>query len=223
VALFANFIDNYIFTHRLNQEIEEGYLTYAYTQCDARLLGFEAGIDIHPIHSIHLSNTFSYVDAQLTSHHSQLTSSNKYLPFTPAPRWKSELKWELTHHSHTTVNHHHTTDAAHRSLLNNLFLAAGLDCFLKQTHIYSADNSETPTPAYALLSLSAGTDIQAKGRKVAELYITADNLLNKAYQNHLSRLKYADINAVTGRSGVFNMGRNITFKLVVPIEISISH
>ena len=124
---------------------------------------------------------------------------------------------------HTTVNHHHTTDAAHRSLLNNLFLAAGLDCFLKQTHIYSADNTETPTPAYALLSLSAGADIQAKGRKVAELYITADNLLNKAYQNHLSRLKYADINAVTGRSGVFNMGRNITFKLVVPIEISISH
>ena len=108
-------------------------------------------------------------------------------------------------------------------MLNNLFLAAGLDCFLKQTHIYSADNTETPTPAYALLSLSAGTDIQAKGRKVAELYITADNLLNKAYQNHLSRLKYADINAVTGRSGVFNMGRNITFKLVVPIEISISH
>ena len=223
VALFANFIDNYIFTHRLNQEIEEGYLTYAYTQGDARLLGFEAGIDIHPIHSIHFSNTFSYVDAQLTSHHSQLTSSNKYLPFTPAPRWTSELKWELTHHSHTTVNHHHTTDAAHRSLLNNLFLAAGLDCFLKQTHIYSADNTETPTPAYALLSLSAGADIQAKGRKVAELYITADNLLNKAYQNHLSRLKYADINAVTGRSGVFNMGRNITFKLVVPIEISISH
>ena len=38
-----------------------------------------------------------------------------------------------------------------------------------------------------------------------------------AYQNHLSRLKYADENPLTGRSGVFDMGRNLTFKLTVPI------
>ena len=216
VALFANRIDNYIFTHRLNQEIEEGYLTYAYTQGDARLLGFEAGIDFHPVHSIHFSNSFSYVDARLM----HASADTKYLPFTPAPHWASELKWELFHHSHTTVNHHHTTDAAHRSFLNNLYVAAGLDCYLKQTHIYSADDTETKTPGYALLSLSAGSDIQVKGRKVAELYITADNLLDKAYQNHLSRLKYADVNAATGRRGIFNMGRNITFKIVVPLFLT---
>ena len=216
VALFANRIDNYIFTHRLNQEIEEGYLTYAYTQGDARLLGFEAGVDFHPVHSIHFSNSFSYVDARLM----HASADTKYLPFTPAPHWASELKWELFHHSHTTVNHHHTSDAAHRSLFNNLYVAAGLDCYLKQTHIYSADDTETKTPGYALLSLSAGSDIQVKGRKVAELYITADNLLDKAYQNHLSRLKYADVNAATGRRGIFNMGRNITFKIVVPLFLT---
>ena len=216
VALFANRIDNYIFTHRLNQEIEEGYLTYAYTQGDARLLGFEAGIDFHPVHSIHFSNSFSYVDARLM----HASADTKYLPFTPAPHWASELKWELFHHSHTTVNHHHTTDAAHRSLFNNLYVAAGLDCYLKQTHIYSADDTETKTPGYALLSISAGSDIQVKGRKIAELYITADNLLDKAYQNHLSRLKYADVNAATGRRGIFNMGRNITFKIVVPLFLT---
>ena len=215
VALFANRIDNYIFTHRLDQEIEEGYLTYAYTQGDARLLGFEAGIDFHPVHSIHFSNSFSYVDAQLM----HASADKKYLPFTPAPRWTSELKWEIFHHSHSTVNHHHTADTVHRSLFNNLYVAVGLDCYLKQTHIYSADDTETATPGYALLSLSAGTDIQVKGKKIAELYVTADNLLNKAYQNHLSRLKYADENAVTGRRGVFNMGRNITFKIVVPIQL----
>ena len=215
LALFANRIDNYIFTHRVPEEIEEGYLTYAYTQGDARLLGFEAGIDFHPIHSVHFSNTFSYVDAQLM-HASQDT---KYLPFTPAPKWSSELKWELSHHSHSTVAHHHERHPFHRSLLNNLYIAAGLDCYLKQTHIYSADDTETATPAYALLSLSAGTDLQINGKKVAELFITADNLLNRAYQNHLSRLKYADDNIVTGRRGVYNMGRNITFKIVVPISL----
>jgi iron complex outermembrane receptor protein len=215
LALFANRIDNYIFTHRVAEVIDPDYLTYAYTQGDARLLGFEAGIDFHPIHSIHFSNTFSYVNAQQM----HASDDTKYLPFTPAPRWTSELKWELFHHSHSTVNHHHTGNDIHRSLFNNLFLAAGLDCYLKQSNIYSADDTETVTPGYALLSLSAGTDIQVKGKKIAELYITADNLLDKAYQNHLSRLKYTDENVVTGRRGVYNMGRNITFKIVVPINL----
>ena len=215
LALFANRIDNYIFTHRLPEEIEEGYLTYAYTQGDARLLGFEAGVDFHPVHSVHFSNTFSFVDAQQM----HASSDTKYLPFTPAPRWTSELKWELFHHSHSTVNHHHNSKSIHRSLLNNLYIAAGLECYLKQSHIYSADDTETTTPGYALLSLSAGTDINVNGKKVAEFYITADNLLNKAYQSHLNRLKYADVNSVTGRRGVFNMGRNVTFKVVIPINI----
>ena len=215
LALFANRIDNYIFTHRVPKVMKPGYLTFVYTQGDARLLGFEAGVDFHPVHSVHFSNSFSYVDAQLMN----ASADMKYLPFTPAPKWTSELKWELFHHSHTTINHQHTTDAAHRSLFNNLYLAVGVDCYFRQSHIYSADATETATPGYALFNLSAGTDIQIKGKKIAELYITADNLLDKAYQNHLSRLKYADVNSVTGRRGVYNMGRNITIKVVVPVRL----
>ena len=216
LALFANRIDNYIFTHRLPIVIEDGYLTYAYTQGDARLLGFEAGIDFHPIHSVHFGNTFSYVDAQLMNQ----PDDTKYLPFTPAPRWTSELKWELIHHSHTTVGHHQHHDVpARRFRLNNLFVSAGIECYLKQNHIYRADETETETPSYTLLNLQAGTDIQIGSKKLAEFYIIADNLLDKAYQNHLSRLKYADFNVVTGRQGVFNMGRNITMKLIVPIDL----
>ena len=216
LALFANRIDNYIFTHRLPVVIEDGYLTYAYTQGDARLLGFEAGIDFHPIHSLHFGNTFSYVDAQLMHQ----PADTKYLPFTPAPRWTSELKWELMHHAHTTVGRHqHHAIPAHRLKLNNLFVSAGIECYLKQSHIYRADETETETPSYTLLNLQAGTDIQIGSKKLAEFYIIADNLLDKAYQNHLSRLKYADFNAVTGRQGVFNMGRNITMKLIVPIDL----
>ena len=216
LALFSNRIDNYIFTHRLPIVIEDGYLTYAYTQGDARLLGFEAGIDFHPIHSVHFGNTFSYVDAQLMNQ----SDDTKYLPFTPAPRWTSELKWELIHHSHTTVGHHQHHDVpARRFRLNNLFVSAGIECYLKQNHIYRADETETETPSYTLLNLQAGTDIQIGSKKLAEFYIIADNLLDKAYQNHLSRLKYADFNVVTGRQGVFNMGRNITMKLIVPIDL----
>lgn len=201
IALFANRIENYIFAKRIDQVIEEGFRTYEYTQGDARLLGFEVGVDFHPIHSLHFQNTFSYVDAQ------QMHASEdaKYLPMTPAPRWTSELKYELTHHGH--------------SMLNNAYVALGLECNLAQNHYYKVDDTETRTPSYTLLSLSAGTDLNINNKKVAEIYITADNLLNRAYQNHLSRLKYCDINHVTGRQGVYNMGRNIVFKVIVPIAL----
>ena len=198
VALFANRIENYIFAKRSDQVMEEGYLTYIYTQGDARLLGFEAGLDFHPVHAVHFENTFSYVDARQL----HVDEDMKYLPMTPAPRWTSELKVELSHGNH---------------LLNNSYVALGLEAFMKQDHYYKADNTETATPGYALLNLSAGTDLTIRKKKIAELYLIADNLLDRAYQNHLSRLKYADYNRVTGRQGVFNMGRNFIIKVVLPI------
>ena len=219
LALFANRIDNYIF---LERDIEHpDYLTYAYTQGDARLLGFEAGVDIHPVHSLHLANTFSYVDARLLHQ----SDDARYLPFTPAPRWTSELKWELAHHSHATLGHHHDHQAGHQThatglRLNNAYVAANIECYLAQNHIHSANDTETSTPSYTLLNLSAGTDIMISGRKLAELYIVANNVFDRAYQSHLSRLKYLDRNPVTGRQGIYNMGRNVTFKLVVPIDLS---
>ena len=201
VALFANRIENYIFAKRIDRIMEEGFRTYEYTQGDARLLGFEAGFDFHPIHSIHFGNTFSFVDAQQL----HADKDSKYLPMTPAPRWTSELKYEITHHGHT--------------ILNNAFVAIGLECNLAQNHYYKVDETETATPSYTLFSLSAGTDLNIHKKKVAELYITADNLLNCAYQNHLSRLKYCDVNNATGRQGVYNMGRNFVFKVILPITL----
>lgn len=201
LALFANRIENYIFAKRIDEVMEEGFRTYEYTQGDARLLGFEAGFDLHPIHRIHFQNTFSYVDAQQMN----ADPDAKYLPMTPAPRWTSELKYEITHHGHTTFN--------------NAYVALGLECYLAQNHYYKVDDTETATPSYTLLSVSAGTDLNIHHKKIAELYITADNLLNRAYQNHLSRLKYCDVNNATGRQGVYNMGRNVIFKVIVPIAL----
>ena len=200
VALFANRIENYIFAKRIDLVMEEGLRTYEYTQGDARLLGFEAGIDFHPIHCIHFENTFSFVDARQLHQ----PEDTKYLPMTPAPRWTSELKYELTHHSHFA--------------LNNAYAALGLECNLAQNHYYKADDTETRTPSYTLLSFSIGSDLNIHKKKVAEISVTAENLLNRAYQNHLSRLKYTDVNNVTGQQGVFNMGRNIVFKLLIPIS-----
>ena len=203
VALFANRISNYIFTKRIDEVMEEGYNTYEYTQGDARLLGFEAGVDVHPIHRLHVGNTFSYVDARQLNQ----PEDTRYLPFTPAPRWTSEVKYEITHHG---------------KLFNNAYVALGLTCHLRQNHYYKAEQTETSTPSYTLLNISTGTDLMIRKKKVAELYVTAENLLNRAYQSHLSRLKYTDINEATGRMGVYNMGRNVVMKVVVPLSFHTS-
>ena len=204
LALFANRIDNYIYLHRTAGEVSDGegdiYPVYSYGDGDARILGFEAMVDIHPLHRIHFENTFSMVDAvQMHQPHISI-----YLPFTPAPRWTSELKYEITHKGR---------------MLNNTYVSLCTECFLRQGHCHWADGTETATPSYTLLHFEGGTDVNLRGRHVASLYLTASNLLNRAYQNHLSRLKYIETNPSTGRQGLCNMGRNMVMKLVVPIQL----
>ena len=199
LSLFSNRIDNYIFIHRSGEVIDDEFMTYRYDSGDAQLLGGELALDIHPWHFLHLGTSFSLVDA-VQLHQPE---ESKYLPFTPAPRWQSDIKWEILHDGR---------------VLNNAFVSLGVDYNFKQDHYYRADDTETATPAYCLLNAAIGTDIMCKGRRVACLSLMGTNLTNKAYQNHLSRLKYTDVNPVTGRQGVLNMGRNIIVKLAIPLE-----
>lgn len=200
LSLFANFIDNYIFTQKLEGVKTEGYDTYKYTQGDARLLGGEASVDIHPIERLHFANTFSYVNSvQLHQPHDA-----KYLPFTPAPRWTSDLRYDIVRDGKT---------------VDNTYVSLQMECNLRQNHYYAVNDTETATPSYSLFNVSAGTDFRVHGHKVASLLLSCNNLFDKAYQSHLSRLKYLDVNPLNGRRGIYNMGRNFTVKLLVPIEL----
>ena len=201
-ALFLNRIDNYIYLRRTT-EVADALPVYEYSSGDARLWGFELGADVHPIHSLHILTTFSYVQA-VQLHQPALT---KYLPQTPAPRWTGELKWEITHDL--------VRLGASPLALQHAFAAVGVEVNLRQGHCYLLDGTETPTPSYTLLGFSVGTDVCWRGKKRVELTFIADNLLNRAYQSHLSRLKYADVNNLTGRTGVFNPGRNFSIKVGV--------
>lgn len=200
LSLFANFIDNYIFTQKLEGVKTEGYDTYKYTQGDARLLGGEASVDIHPIERLHFANTFSYVNSvQLHQPHDA-----KYLPFTPAPRWTSDLRYDIVRDGKT---------------VDNTYVSLQMECNLRQNHYYAVNGTETATPSYSLFNVSAGTDFRVHGHKVASLLLSCNNLFDKAYQSHLSRLKYLDVNPLNGRRGIYNMGRNFTVKLLVPVEL----
>ena len=71
------------------------------------------------------------------------------------------------------------------------------------------------------MNAGAGADVvDKKGRKMCSISIFGDNLFDVAYQDHLSRLKYFEPFPTDprGRSGIYNMGRNIGIKLNVPIQ-----
>jgi iron complex outermembrane receptor protein len=104
-------------------------------------------------------------------------------------------------------------------LFKNSFVSFGIEHDFRQDKIYSAFDTETVTPAYTLLNAGIGTDIIWNKHKLFSLFINGTNLADIAYQSHLSRLKYLPVNPVTGQAGVFNMGRNVSFKLIVPVDL----
>ena len=63
-----------------------------------------------------------------------------------------------------------------------------------------------------------GTDVNANGHKIFAVNFYARNLFDIAYQSNMSRLKYGDENNVTGRTGVYEMGKSFNFKLNIPIN-----
>jgi iron complex outermembrane receptor protein len=68
--------------------------------------------------------------------------------------------------------------------------------------------------------MAVGTDIITNdGKNILTIVLIAENLLDTGYQNHLSRLKYAPENPATGRGGIFDMGRNFSFKVIVPYSL----
>ena len=210
LSLFANHIDNFIFLERMTAAEEKalhegneesvGYDGFQYTAGTARLWGGEASVVVHPFRRLHIENTFSYVATRLLHQ----GDDSRYLPYTPEPRWTMNVRCDLLRQCR------HVAES---------YASIGLECHLKQDHVFTANDTETATPSYTLLNAAAGTDVLRHGKTLFHISFTANNLLNRAYQNHLSRLKYADVNNVTGRRGVFNMGRNFGIKVAVPIAL----
>jgi len=205
--LFANNIHNFIFSHKINSvnggdSIQSDLPCYKFDSGNAQLMGGEFYIDIHPhpLDWLHFENSLSYVHSQLLNQ----PDSTRYLPFTPATKWISDIRIDIKHLS---------------SAFNNVYFSFGIEHDFKQTNIYSAYNTETVTDGYTLLNAGLGTDVMWKKHTLFSLYVSGTNLADIAYQSHLSRLKYAPENYATGKTGVYNMGRNISLKLIVPVDL----
>ncbi|RYF78097.1 MAG: ABC-F family ATP-binding cassette domain-containing protein [Cytophagaceae bacterium] len=87
----------------------------------------------------------------------------------------------------------------------------------QQDRFLAASNTETATPGYTLVHIGAGGDVTGNRKQTLfSVYFSTTNLFDIIYQSHQSRLKYLDRNNATGRVGVFNLGRNVSLKVVVP-------
>ena len=207
VDAFENSIDNYIFTRRLltaagADSLNNGDGVFRYEQGQARLLGGEVSLDFHPhpLDWLHFENSFSMVRAQQLNR----PEGEKYLPFIPADRLQSELRANFRRQG---------------KRLANPYARLQLEHTFAQNRYFSAFDTETATPDYTLINAGIGTDLaNAQGKTLFSVFITANNLFDVGYQSHLSRLKYADFNFANGRRGVFNQGRNVSVRLVVPLD-----
>jgi iron complex outermembrane recepter protein len=211
-SIYYNTIHNFLFYERvLNKrggdsirvDASTGNLleVFNFNQHDAHLYGAELNVDIHPhpLDWLHFENTFSFTRAQFT----EAIAGTKNVPFIPAARYLSELRGKFFTKGRT---------------FRNLYTSVEGDYTFQQSHPFTGYNTETSTPGYLLVNAGIGGDFVSNGKTLFTISLTGSNLGDVAYQNHLSRLKYTDVNNVTGRQGVYNTGRNFTFKVNVPLE-----
>lgn len=210
---FYNRISNYIFYSKLESVAGGDSLinlggndltAFKFRQAAATLVGFEVKFDLHPhpLDWLHFENSFSMV----AGHFNQSIEGSNRLPFIPAPRFESELRGDFKKAGKD---------------LRNLYVKIEMDNVARQNRVFTAYNTETPTDGYTVFNIGAGTEVISKGKPLFSINLSLNNIADVAYQNHLSRLKYTDVNAATGRMGVYNMGRNINVKINVPLEFRV--
>ncbi len=209
VSVFQNSIQNYTYSERVQNKAGKDSLyggdtpVFRYTQGTARLRGLEGTITYNPAQARWFAITQSY-SAVFGDNLAAKSESAQFLPFMPPPRWILQFK---------------LTKNRFKNNFRNLYFNLDIEHNQRQERFLAAFNTETATPAYSLIHLGTGGDVVNSSKKtLLSVYLSVNNIFDVAYQAHQSRLKYLDLNKATGRTGVFNMGRNVSLKVVVPIH-----
>lgn len=201
IGIYENYIHNFIYASTTKGDTktvvgEDGdpqtYDVYRYGQVNANLYGVEGSLNFHLLNWIHLDNTFSYT-------HAQNNSFDRPLASIPAGVLHNTLRLEPK-----------------VTGLHAFYLSVGLDNYFKQNRF--DDTFETGTDSYTLLNAGIGTTLRL-GPQHLKVFATASNLTNKRYYDALSRLRPGRLSQEDPNFGVYNMGRNITFGVYLPLSI----
>ncbi len=193
LGAFNNHIDNYIYNRQIGNETivvdTETLPVYRFVQDNANLSGIEASLTLHPAELIHFENSFSYTRGVNRA-------TDKALPFIPAAVLRNEIRLE----------------PKFKGGLKSTYFSIAFDNVFKQSRV---DNFETPTEAYSLVNLAIGTTFMLN-KQPLRINLSANNLFNKAYYDHLSRFKPGRLDEADLNAGYFNQGRNLSVGLYLP-------
>jgi iron complex outermembrane receptor protein len=209
-SMFNNFLENYIYLEQLTNAQgnpltdAQGNKTFQYQQASAQLYGAEGLLAVHPKEwkGFSFSNTIALVYGfNKKSEYKHKGNAGEYLPFIPPFQWLSSVSQEI---------------ALRSKLFTSVNGRAELEYNGEQNRFLALYHTETFTPAYTLLNLSAATTIHYHKNNSLKLQVQVNNLLDRAYQSNLSRLKYFEYYSIspTGKLGMFNMGMNFCVKAV---------
>ncbi len=178
---FYNGVSDYIYLQPTG-EFRDTDPIYIFQQQNATLYGGEFGFHIHPhpIDWLHLESSYDIVYGQL--------EDDTDLPLMPANKWTNTFRVEWN-----------KKDTQYKC-----YAFATLQTFFDQNKVAAF---ETKTPRYNLFNVGFGGDIKIFNQKIG-YKISGNNLFDKNYISHLSRLK---------TDGIANIGRNVAFNLSIPL------
>jgi iron complex outermembrane receptor protein len=205
---FYNHISNFIFANRTDS-LSGGFPIYQYLSTNTAIIeGVSGFLNIHPAAAkwLEIDNGFTYIYSRIPNE----TDSTRHLPYIPAPHLNSELKFRL--------------NDGHHSIFKRTYLKFGLQHDWAQNNVYSAFYTELPAAQYTIFNAGLGTNLvnPKSGKTVCAVYINCTNLTNVAYADHLNLAQYflayngTPVTVTRQNQGIYNMGRNISFKLIFP-------
>jgi iron complex outermembrane receptor protein len=172
VSTFYNHINNYIYSSPSGTEID-GFQVYDYIQNNANLYGGEISLHIHPhpLDWLHIESSFETVTGKL--------QDGGYLPQIPANNWDNTIR----------------TDFTIGKWLEEGFATFNVSTTFSQDKVSGYDISSDD---YTLVNMGFGGKVKL-GKTAFNVNLNGNNLLNKTYIPHLSRL---------ATSGIPNLGTN---------------
>jgi len=170
---FYNHINNYIYTSPTGETLDENAV-FAYIQDNAKLYGGEAGLHFHPhpLDWLHFETSFETVTGK--------KDNGDYLPLIPANNWNNTIR----------------TEFKVKNWLEAGFATLNVSSTFNQANV---SGFETASNGYTLVNLGVGGTVKL-GKTAFDVNLNGNNLLDKKYIAHLSRLK---------TDGIPNIGRNI--------------
>ena len=174
---FYNHINNYIYTSPAGIVIDNNDV-FDYIQDNAKLYGGEIGLHFHPhpLDWLHFETSFETVTGK--------KQNGDYLPLIPANNWNNTIR----------------TEFKIKNCIEEGFATFNVSSTFNQNNV---SGFETKSNGYTLINFGIGGKVKL-GKTAFDINLNANNILDKSYIAHLSRLK---------TDGIPNIGRNIVFGL----------